>query len=44
MQELVREGLQSKLLRMPEDTQLKMQEGLQKMINENSNGMICIMI
>ncbi len=44
MQELVREGLQTKLLRMPEDTQVKMQEGLQKMVNENSNGMICIMI
>ncbi len=44
MQELVREGLQTKLLRMPEDTQVKMQEGLQKMVNENSNGMICIML
>ncbi|MFV0441545.1 MAG: stage IV sporulation protein A, partial [Lachnospirales bacterium] len=44
MQELVREGLQTKLHRMPEDTQMKMQEGLQKMVNENSNGMICIML
>lgn len=44
LHELVSEGLQNKLGRMPEDAQLKLQETLQKIINEGSGGLICIIL
>ena len=42
--DLVREGLSNKLMHMPADTQLKVQETLEKIINEGSGGMICILL
>lgn len=42
--ELVTEGLHNKLFRMPEDAQLKLQETLQKIINEGGGGLICIIL
>jgi stage IV sporulation protein A len=36
------EGLQSKIKKMPEDAQSKLQEALQRIVNEGSNGLICI--
>lgn len=42
--ELVREGVQNKLYRMPEDAQQKLQETLSRIINEGSGGLICIII
>ncbi len=44
LSELVNDGLQSKLYNMPEDARLKFQETLQKIINEGSGGLICIML
>jgi len=44
LNELVREGLSAKLARMPEDTQQKFREALEKIINEGSGGMICILL
>ncbi|HEY5583044.1 MAG TPA: stage IV sporulation protein A [Ruminiclostridium sp.] len=44
LHELVNEGLQNKLVRMPEDAQMKLQETLQKIINEGSGGLICIIL
>lgn len=44
LHELVNEGLQNKLYRMPEDAQKKLQETLQKIINEGSGGLICILL
>lgn len=44
LHELITEGLQNKLYRMPEDAQLKLQETLQKIINEGSGGLICIIL
>lgn len=44
LHELISEGLQNKLYRMPEDAQLKLQETLQKIINEGSGGLICIIL
>ncbi len=44
LHELVSEGLQNKLYRMPEDAQLKLQETLQKIINEGSGGLLCIIL
>ena len=41
---LVKEGLQNKLYKMPEDVQTKIQKTLQKIINEGSGGLICIIL
>ncbi|MDY4976092.1 MAG: stage IV sporulation protein A [Clostridia bacterium] len=44
LHELVNEGLQNKLSRMPEDARGKLQETLQKIINEGNGGLICIIL
>jgi stage IV sporulation protein A len=44
LNELVNEGLHNKLSRMPDDAQVKLQETLQKIINEGSGGLICIIL
>ncbi len=44
LHELVNEGLQTKLSKMPEDAQCKLQETLEKIINEGSGGLICIIL
>jgi len=44
LQELVREGIQSKLHRMPAHAQKKLQETLTKIINEGSGGLICLIL
>jgi stage IV sporulation protein A len=44
LHELVQEGIQGKLYRMPEDAQAKLQETLTRIINEGSGGLICIII
>lgn len=41
---VVKEGLQNKLFRMPEDVQIKMQKTLQKIINEGDGSLICIIL
>jgi stage IV sporulation protein A len=41
---LVKEELQNKLYKMPEDVQGKLQKTLQKIINEGSGGLICIIL
>ena len=41
---LVKEGLQNKLYKMPEDVQEKIQKTLQKIINEGNGGLICIIL
>lgn len=42
--ELVGEDLQGKLKRMPEDAREKLRETLQRIINEGSGGLICIIL
>lgn len=44
LHELVNEGLQNKLYRMPEDAQGKIQETLERIVNEGSGGLICIIL
>ena len=44
LKDLITDDLNAKLLRMPEDTQYKFKETLQKIINEGSGGLICIML
>ena len=41
---LVKDGLQNKLYKMPEDVQFKIQKTLQKIINEGNGGLICIIL
>ena len=44
LHELVNEGLQNKLSHMPEDAQMKLQETLERIVNEGSGGLICIIL
>ena len=44
LHELVNEGLQNKLCKMPEDAQGKLQETLERIVNEGSGGLICIIL
>ena len=44
LHELINEGLQTKLAKMPEDAQLKLQETLERIVNEGSGGLICIIL
>ena len=44
LHELVNEGLQNKLYRMPEEAQGKLQETLERIVNVGSGGLICIIL
>lgn len=44
LHELVNEGLQNKLTCMPEDAQMKLQQTLERIVNEGSGGLICIIL
>ena len=44
LHELVNEGLQAKLLHMPQEARTKMQETLERVINEGCTGLICILL
>ena len=44
LHELVNEGLQAKLCKMPEEAQIKLQETLERIVNEGSGGLICIIL
>ncbi len=42
--ELIVEGIQTKVNRLSDDSQLKLQETMQKIINDSNGGIICIII
>ncbi len=44
LHELVNEGLQNKLSCMPEDAQMKLQQTLERIVNDGSGGLICIIL
>ena len=44
LHELVNEGLHNKLYRMPQEARLKLQETIEKIINEGCSGLICIIL
>lgn len=44
LNDLVREGLSTKLMRMPDDVRQNIQSALSKIINQGSGGMICILL
>lgn len=44
LHDLVREGIQNKLYRMPENAQHKLQDTLTRIVNDGNGGLICIII
>ena len=44
LSELVNEGLNNKLYKMPDDARGKLQVTLERIINEGSGGLICIIL
>ncbi|QUI22986.1 stage IV sporulation protein A [Vallitalea pronyensis] len=44
LHELVNDGLQSKIYRMPDESRDKLQETLQKIVNDANGGLVCIII
>ena len=44
LHELINEGLHNKLYRMPSDARLKLQETIERIINEGCAGLICIIL
>ncbi len=44
LHELVQEGIQGKLYRMPENAQGKLQETLQRIVNDGGGGLVCIIL
>ena len=44
MYDIANEGLTAKLRRMPEETGLKLRNALQRIVNEGSGGLICIIL
>jgi len=44
LNELVNEGLRNKLYHMPVDARMKLQETLERVINEGCSGLVCIIL
>lgn len=44
LSDLIRDELQGKLIRMPDNVQEKLRETLERIVNEGSGGLICILI
>ena len=44
LHDLVNEGLHNKLYRMPADARMRLQETIERIINEGCGGLICIIL
>ena len=44
LHELVNEGLQNKLLNMPAEARARLQETVERIINEGCSGLVCIIL
>lgn len=44
IEQIVEDGIQAKIAQMTDDCQMKLQDTLQKIINDSSGGMVCIII
>ncbi len=44
LHELVNEGLHTKLARMPSDARIRIQETIERVINDGCNGLVCIIL
>jgi stage IV sporulation protein A len=42
--ELIRDGLTTKLVRLPEDVRGKLRQSLTRIVNEGANGLICLIL
>ena len=42
--DLIKEGMNAKLINLPDDSRLKLGETLERVINEGANGLICILL
>jgi len=42
--ELMNEGINAKLSHMPQDSRIKIADTLRRIINDGSNGLICIIL
>ena len=42
--ELVEDGIRSKITMMDDESQLKLQETMQKIVNDSNGGIVCIII
>ncbi len=44
LEALISDGMNNKLYKMPDDAQMKLQETLEKIVNQGSGGLICILL
>ena len=44
LEQLVGDGMQAKALKMTEESQQKLQNTMEKIINESNGGLVCIII
>ena len=44
IEELVEDGIKSKVYQIGEESQIKLQETMQKIVNDNNGGLVCIII
>ena len=42
--ELMEDGIRSKIMQMDDECQLKLQDTMQKIVNDSNGGMVCIII
>lgn len=44
IEELVEDGIHTKLVQIGEESQVKLQDTMQKIVNDSKGGMVCIII
>ena len=44
IEQLVQDGIRSKLTMISEESQVKLQDTMQKIVNDNNGGMVCIIL
>ena len=44
VEQLVEDGIRTKIAQITEDSQVKLQESMQKIVNDSRGGMVCIII
>lgn len=44
VEELIRDGLNAKLTRLPEQARMRLQGALERIVNEGANGLICLLL
>ena len=44
LEQLVEDGLQAKIMKINDESQVKLQETMEKIVNESNGGIVCIII